>query len=97
MKTIHPNILEHLRSVYTPGTRAVLIKMNDPYTKLTSGTKGIVTDVDDIGTIHVNWDSGSSLGVAHGEDSCRKIEEKIHISSLKSVEKIVYNKPAYIE
>jgi hypothetical protein len=76
LKTIHPNILEHLRSVYTPGTRVVLIKMNDPYTKLTPGTKGTVTGVDDIGTIHVNWDSGSSLGVAYGEDSCRKIEEK---------------------
>jgi hypothetical protein len=69
-------MLEQLRSVYTPGTRVVLLKMNDPYTKLEPGTKGTVTSVDDIGTIHVNWDSGSSLGVAYGEDSCRKIEEK---------------------
>ncbi len=75
MKTIHPNILEHLRSIYTPGTRVVLVKMNDPYTKLVPGTKGTVIGVDDIGTIHVNWDSGSSLGVAYGEDFCRRIEE----------------------
>jgi len=75
LKTIHPNILEQLRIIYTPGTRVVLVKMNDPYTKLVPGTKGTVIGVDDIGTIHVNWDSGSSLGVAYGEDSCRRIEE----------------------
>ena len=75
MKTIHPNILEQLRSIYTPGTRVVLVKMNDPYTKLEPGTRGTVISVDDIGTIHVNWDSGSSLGIVYGEDSCRRIEE----------------------
>jgi hypothetical protein len=53
----------------------VLVKMNDSYTKLEPGTRGTVIGVDDIGTIHVNWDSGSSLGVAYGEDSCRRIEE----------------------
>jgi hypothetical protein len=49
--------------------------MNDPYTKLQPGEKGTVIGVDDMGTIHVNWDQGSSLGVAFGEDECRKIEE----------------------
>ena len=48
--------------------------MDDPYTSLRPGDKGTVTGVDDIGTIFVNWDSGSSLGVAFGEDLCRKIE-----------------------
>ena len=37
------------------------------------GTQGTVRGVDDIGTIHVEWDSGSSLGVAYGEDVCRKV------------------------
>ena len=37
------------------------------------GTKGTVVCVDDIGTIHVHWDNGSSLGVAYGEDRCRVI------------------------
>ncbi len=53
----------------------MLLKMNDPYTKLQPGAKGTVTSVDDIGTIHVSWDSGGSLGVAFGEDLCKKIEE----------------------
>ena len=39
------------------------------------GTKGTVTHVDDIGTIHVAWDNGSSLGVAYGVDFCRKTKE----------------------
>ena len=50
--------------------------MNDPYnTILMPGARGTVIAVDDIGTIHVNWDCGSSLGVAYGEDACRMLEE----------------------
>lgn len=74
MKEIHPEMLKRLKSDYSPGTRVVLVKMDDPYTRLKPGEKGTVTGVDDIGTIHVNWDSGSSLGVAFGEDLCRKID-----------------------
>ncbi|WP_211286709.1 DUF4314 domain-containing protein [Petrotoga olearia] len=68
-------MLKQLRSYYTPGTRVMLLKMNDPYTKLQPGAKGTVTSVDDMGTIHVSWDSGSSLGVVFGEDLYKKIEE----------------------
>jgi hypothetical protein len=75
MNIIHPEMLKQLRSNYTPGTRVMLLKMNDPYTKLQPGDKGTVTSVDDMGTIHVSWDSGSSLGVVFGEDLCKKIEE----------------------
>lgn len=75
MNIIHPEMLKSLKKYYIPGTRVVLLKMNDPYTKLQPGAKGTVTGVDDMGTIHVNWDSGSSLGVAYGEDSCKKIDE----------------------
>lgn len=74
MKEIHPEMLKRLKSDYSPGTRVILVKMEDPYTRLKPGEKGTVTGVDDIGTIHVNWDSGSSLGVAFGEDLCHKIE-----------------------
>ncbi len=74
MKEIHSEMLKQLKSFYSPGTRVVLMKMEDPYTRLKPGEKGTVTGVDDIGTIHVNWDSGSSLGVAFGEDLCRKID-----------------------
>lgn len=74
MNRISKEQLLHLRKKYPPGTRVELIKMNDPYSKLSSGATGTVVSVDDIGTIHVSWDSGSSLGIVYGEDSCRVIE-----------------------
>ena len=74
MKIIDKKTLENLRKQYPPGTRVELVKMNDPYnTKLTPGSKGTVVTVDDIGTIHVSWDCGSSLGIIFGEDTCKKI------------------------
>lgn len=74
MKTIHPEMLKQLKEYYTAGTRVMLIRMNDPYTNLRQGDLGTVTVVDDIGTIHVNWDRGSALGIAFDEDECRRIE-----------------------
>ena len=68
-------IIEVLKREYPPGTRVELIRMNDAYSRLSPGDRGTVTAVDDIGTIHVDWDCGSSLGVAYGEDSCRKVAE----------------------
>ncbi|WP_077533152.1 DUF4314 domain-containing protein [Massiliimalia massiliensis] len=66
-------VVERLRRMYPTGTRIELVSMNDPYTKLVPGDQGTVEFVDDIGTIHVNWDCGSGLGVAYGEDIIRKI------------------------
>lgn len=66
-------IVEKIRQEYPVGTRVELVSMNDPYTKIPEGTKGTVRGVDDTGTIFVNWDNGSGLGVVYGEDSCKKI------------------------
>ena len=68
-------IIDRLRVEYPVGTRVELVSMEDPFTTLTPGEKGTVIGVDDIGTIHVDWDCGSGLGIAYGEDRCRKIEE----------------------
>jgi hypothetical protein len=62
--------LSALREKFLPGTRVELVRMNDPYAKLQKGTKGTVVLVDDIGTIHVNWDCDACLGIVFGEDSC---------------------------
>lgn len=67
-------IIEQLKETYKEGTRVELVYMSDPYVKIPSGTKGTVRTVDDSGTIHVNWDSGNSLGIVYGEDSCKIIE-----------------------
>ena len=67
--------VDSLRERFPKGCRVELTHMNDPYnTRLHEGCQGTVIAVDDIGTIHVAWDCGSSLGVVYGEDSCRKIE-----------------------
>ena len=70
MKNISKKLLEDLRERYPKWTRVELIRMDDPQAPPV-GTRGTVTAVDDIGTIHVKWDTGSSLGVAYGEDQCR--------------------------
>ncbi len=51
------------------GDRVRLIHCSDPYTRIRSGTLGTVRFVDDMGTVHVKWDDGSSLGLIEGEDS----------------------------
>ncbi|MEI6132427.1 MAG: DUF4314 domain-containing protein [Bacillota bacterium] len=68
---ISKSTLEQLRKMYPIGARVVLLKMNDPYSKLKPGDMGTVACIDDIGTIFVNWDTGSGLGIVYGEDSCK--------------------------
>lgn len=76
MFNISEKTVDILRKEYPTGARVELVHMDDPYnTKLVPGVRGTVKCVDDMGTIHVRWDCGSSLGVAYGEDSCRKIKE----------------------
>jgi hypothetical protein len=55
------------------GDRVQLLHCSDIHTRLTSGQEGTVTFVDSLGTEHVQWDSGSSLGLIPGEDSWRVI------------------------
>ena len=70
-------MVERIRREYPVGCRVELTKMNDPYrTDLVPGCRGTVRGVDDTGTIFVNWDIGSSLGVVFGEDACRKVVEE---------------------
>ena len=66
-------VVESLRCNYPEGTRVALVRMDDPYTKLRPGDQGTVIAVDDIGTVHIQWDSGSTLGAAYGADVIRKL------------------------
>jgi len=73
---IRKETLQRLREQYPAGTRVELVRMDDPYnTRLYPGCRGTVMSVDSIGTIHVQWDCGSSLGIVYGEDLCRKVVE----------------------
>lgn len=66
--------IERLRSQYKEGTRVRLDRMSD-FQAPPEGTLGTVQFVDDIGSIHVRWDTGSTLAVAYGEDSCSIVSE----------------------
>ena len=69
--------LTDLRSRYPTGSRVKLTCMNDPYClNLMPGMLGTVMHVDDIGTIHVAWDCGFTLGVVYGEDSCTVVDSE---------------------
>ena len=77
MIRLTPEHLKALREEYPRGCRGRLNHMNDQYRPdLKEGSLGTVIRVDDIGTIHVAWDCGSSLGVLLGEDSCTRIDEE---------------------
>jgi hypothetical protein len=65
-----------LRGKYKPGTRVKLLQMDDPYTKLKPGDRGSVTGVDDLGSVCVAWDCGSSLSILFDVDLCRIINDE---------------------
>lgn len=64
---------EMYKKQYPKGTRIELISMDDPYAPIEPGTKGTVVHVDDIGTIHMQWDNGRTLGLIPGEDKFKVI------------------------
>ena len=64
--------VEKLRRQYPRGCRVELTRMDDPQAP-PLGTRGTVVAVDDIGSILVAWDNGSTLSVAYGADHCRRL------------------------
>jgi len=65
-------IIESLRESFKVGTRVELLFMDDEQAPPV-GTCGTVIGVDDMATIHVDWDNGCGLGIAYGVDDCRII------------------------
>lgn len=66
--------VERSKALYPKGVRVSLVQMNDLHTNPQPGDEGTVMFVDDMATVHVQWDNGSTLGAAYGEDIIRKIE-----------------------
>ena len=64
--------IQFLKDLYPAGTRVKLVEMNDIQAP-PIGTLGTVMYVDDIGTIHIKWDNGSTLGASYPEDRVIKI------------------------
>lgn len=65
-------IAEKLHRQYPAGTRVELIQMDDPQAP-PAGTRGTVQGVDDMASLLVDWDNGSSLSVLYGIDKVIKV------------------------
>lgn len=69
-------IAKDLKKSYPRGTRIMLLGMGDDPRPMESGTRVTVRFVDDMATIHCDFDNGRSLGLAYGEDRYRKLTEQ---------------------
>lgn len=70
------NRAEYLKKAYPSGTRIVLNSMGNDPRPIESGTRGTVAVVDDIGTVHCDFDNGRKLGLIEGEDDFRALTEQ---------------------
>ena len=69
-----PNVEKYRKmSEELSGKRIKCISMNDPH-PVESGEVGTVDLVDDMGTIHVNWDNGRTIGLVPEEDKYEIVE-----------------------
>ena len=75
-RELKPYQIERLKEQYPPGTRIELHFMPDDPHPIKPGTCGTVRFVDDIGTLHCEFDDGRMLGVIWGVDSFSVIEQK---------------------
>ncbi len=89
---------ERMKRCYPPGTRLLLLSMDDPYAPIECGMKGTVVHVDDAAQIHMRWDNGRTLAIVPGEDSFRmKIWTRITFPSSEcEVQKTKYWLDAYV-
>lgn len=58
-----------------PGDRVRLTRCDDPHTNLEPGDLGTVSMVDNCGTVHINWDNGSILGLLPKHDEFEVLYE----------------------
>ncbi len=67
---------QRMKENYPPGTRIMLLNMDDPYAPVPEGTKGTVVHVDDAAQIHMKCDNGRTLALVPGEDSFRRLTDQ---------------------
>lgn len=64
--------IEKIKNKYKKGQKVELIKMYD-LQAIPKGTKGIIDNIDDKGTLHIKWETGSTLGLIVGTDEFKII------------------------
>lgn len=70
------DLVRRTKDQYPPGTRIELDYMGDDPRPIEPGTKGTVRIVDDMGTVHCDFDNGRRLGLVPSEDSFHIIAER---------------------
>ena len=74
MFRLHEKV-RNAKQTYHPGMRIRLVKMDDEQAPPV-GCCGTVLGVDDIGSVMVSWDNGSSLNVVLEVDEIEIVEER---------------------
>lgn len=64
---------ERYRETHPPGTRILLINMDDPHHPVPPGTRGTIVHIDDQCGIHMKWDNGRTLAVDPEYDTFRTL------------------------
>ena len=72
---INENLVKRMKETYKPGTHIQLDFMGDDPRPIPHGTKGTVKVVDDMGTVHCQFDNGRCLGLIPGENTFHAITE----------------------
>lgn len=67
MRTADPRVRKRVR----------LLHCADAYSPNPSGLEGTVSFIDDTGTVHVQWDNGSTLGLVPGVDRWEDLEHQL--------------------
>jgi hypothetical protein len=57
-----------------PGDRVRLLSTSDPHVELPEGSEGTVELVDAMGTVHVRFDDGTTLGLVADEDAFKLVQ-----------------------
>ena len=66
-------MVERLKKEYPKGTKVELLRLDDPYRMIPTGTIGTVEFVDDIGQIHTSWEGNGFLALIYGVDEWKKL------------------------
>lgn len=85
------HIINSIKASYPAGTRVELVEIKNM--PINPGCFGTVIEVDEAGSIHVDWDNGSNLTVRYGEDECKKVGDDLSEKTVK-VTRIISNRRA---
>lgn len=71
-------VTQFYKDTFPPSTLVKVLAMPDDPRPIKRGTTGIVITVDDIGTLHCNFEDGRQLGLVPGVDKFLKIDPTVY-------------------